>query len=176
MATFSPAFFINPKGQVLYVGRSHISAIIKNPKKFGFPKEWIEAQYKRFGERMGQEGKAREFIIRNLIEDGWIHIRRYGDNHWNFNVWNTTGKVKEYIKKFARAMIKGTNDFKEEVVEMPANIFKMFLKRTQKTTMDDIANGLVIVEDRRKKGIYSIKFVESLDEMNDIRIIDKYLK
>ena len=83
MAGFSPAYFISPKGKIVYVGTNHIAYIIRNPEKFWLSIEFIEYVYNHYNERLGMEGKAREQIILSLIDSGWIRIRRYGDRFWS---------------------------------------------------------------------------------------------
>jgi hypothetical protein len=73
----SYAFFISPKDEIIYCGESHISMIIKNPKKFGVSIEIIEYIYDTYNEKIGIEGKAREKILISLLNQGWIRIRKY---------------------------------------------------------------------------------------------------
>jgi len=159
MAGFSPAYFISPKGKAVYVGTNHIAYVIRNPKKFGLESNFIKYIYDKHGERMGQEGKAREFIINHLILKKWIRIRRYGDNFWSVNVYKLEGKMKGYLQKWAEMMVKGTPDFKEEDVEIKVSIQQEFGK-TISTTIGKLASGSL------KE---NIKFVR-IEELEDVEI------
>lgn len=60
----------------MYVSASHIVAIYRNPELFDFSNEEYREVYKRYGEKFGLEGKARELIV--LIAtcvNNWIRIR-----------------------------------------------------------------------------------------------------
>lgn len=41
MAGFTAAYFISPKGEIIYCGVKHIATIIRNPEKFGMDKWFI---------------------------------------------------------------------------------------------------------------------------------------
>ena len=107
-----PAFFISPSGEIIYVGTTHIAQVISNPEKFGMSFEAIKKIYQQYGERIGLEGKARKRILINLIDQGWIRLRRYRE-YWkvNLNDLNTTNR--QYLKKWAKVIINGDQGFKE---------------------------------------------------------------
>lgn len=113
MAGFTEAYFISPQGEIIRTPMKHITSVLTEPEKFGLNKEVIEFIYKRFGERMGQEGKAREEILKLLFNQGWTRLRRYGDNFWTVNVNKLTPKVKGYLSKWAQAMLKGKFGFQD---------------------------------------------------------------
>jgi hypothetical protein len=89
---------------------SHIKEIINDPDSFGLKKEYIESVYKKYGEILGIEAKARSEIIREAARNGWIRIRHYirpGD-YWSiqFDRWELR---KGVIVNFVRtAMEKNT--------------------------------------------------------------------
>ena len=72
------AYWISPEGEILPVGTSHVREVIGNPGRFGITREQIEEAYKKYREPLGLEGRAREEIIRTIINKGWIRIRDYG--------------------------------------------------------------------------------------------------
>jgi CRISPR/Cas system-associated endonuclease/helicase Cas3 len=59
------------------VSGHHIDYILDNPEKFYLTKEGIIKTHEKYGDKLGQEGKARDEIILNVVEDGWIRIRHY---------------------------------------------------------------------------------------------------
>ena len=75
------AYWISPEGEVISIGHGyHIENILKDPEKFGFTKDQIEEVYAKHGENpkhMGMEGKAREELMIDAMNRGWIRIRRY---------------------------------------------------------------------------------------------------
>ena len=170
MAGFSPAYFISPKGKVVYVS-NHITAIIRNPNKFGISKEFIKDQYEKYNERMGQEGKARESIILMLVNRGWIRIRRYGDNVWSINTYILNPKNRKFIINWAKTLLKGTPDFREYDGEILVDI-KAEVGRGMKIPFKELAGE--ISEDF--DDLPDIEFVKSFDNLPDIinnDLIDK---
>jgi hypothetical protein len=118
----SVAYWISPRGEVLEVGTNHIAVVIKNPKSFGLTTEKIKEVYDRHGEPMGMEGNAREEIILNLLNKGFIRIRRY-KNAYSLNIGKMSKKVKDILQSWAYKLInKGINGMKEKDVYMPINI------------------------------------------------------
>lgn len=64
-------------GKVIEVQNSlHIKDIIENPKTFDMTKEHIEEIYKKYNEKMGFEGKAREELMVEAMDKGWIRVRQ----------------------------------------------------------------------------------------------------
>ena len=106
------AFFLSPSGEIIYVGTTHIAQVISKPEKFGMSFEAIKKVYQQYGERIGLEGKARREILIFLINQGWIRLRRYRE-YWkvNLNDLNTTNR--QYLKKWAKMIIRGDHRFKE---------------------------------------------------------------
>ena len=82
------AWFISPEGTIYPVSRSHIAAVIADPALFGVTREYIEGVYRDNGERLGWEGRAREKIIKGLLERGWIRIRDYGGDYLSVQVFS----------------------------------------------------------------------------------------
>jgi hypothetical protein len=111
------AYFIHPyKGQVIYVPHSHISLVISNPEKFNLNFDYIKAIYEKYGEKIGLEGRARREILLDLIDQGFIRIRKY-KNHWKVNVKNLYGdNAAVFLHRWAKSMIAATDDYHIEVV------------------------------------------------------------
>lgn len=179
---FTVAYFISPKGEIIHCPIRHISMIISYPEKFGFNKEFIEFIYNQYNEKIGQEGKARMQLLTALFKEGWIRIRRYGDNFWSINVRKLTSKVKSYLKKWAIMMLKGTGDFKEYDKEMVVKIDQEN-KKVQTSNISSIADDKFIVENYKYNVV--LKNIEDLEdlplcnivyEMMNKNIIDKIEK
>lgn len=105
----SAAYWISPKGAIIEVDGKHISMVISNPKKFGLSKESIKAIYDKYNEPVGLEGKAREYILKNLFKNGWIRIRKYR-NFWSVNMKQLTNKTYSWLQNWALDMITAKED------------------------------------------------------------------
>jgi hypothetical protein len=117
------AYFITPSGQLISTnGMSHVSLIIDSPEKFGFKKEQIEALYKKYKEKLGVEGKAREQLLRLLFDKGWMRIRRYPNECWSIQAKKLTKSEKDYLYDFANDILNGFHGFKELDKYMPMKI------------------------------------------------------
>jgi len=107
---FGPSFqagaWIAPTGELLKVDTFHIHDIIQNPAKFGTTREHIDALHAEYNEQVGQEGRAREALIIEALQKGWIRIRAYR-NYWSFTVWDLSNKTKQNIEAGVRALVKG---------------------------------------------------------------------
>lgn len=159
------AYFISPKGEIIYCGVKHITKVLEKPEKFGLNREAIEFIHKFYNERIGQEGKAREQILISLINQGWIRIRKYGDRFWTVNVNKMTRKIKEYLSKWAKEMLKNVEPDKD----IPVNI-DIPNKKVQSSDMKSIAaSDSFLLEDDQE---YEVKWIENLDEMEDLPLYD----
>ncbi|HKK48174.1 MAG TPA: hypothetical protein VJ932_03715 [Alkalispirochaeta sp.] len=54
-----------------------MSAILAEPERFGMTRAAIDEIYTAQGEMIGTEGRARDQVIKQVIENGWVRIRRY---------------------------------------------------------------------------------------------------
>jgi len=68
--------------------------------------------YNQFGERIGQEGRAREQIMLTLFKNGWVRIRKY-KTFWVINVKRLAGRIKSYVTQWAKKVLKGLHCFEE---------------------------------------------------------------
>lgn len=62
-------------GKIIEVKTYHIEDVCDNYEIFGLSKEYIQSLYDLYHEEWGTEGKAREQIMIELMEKGWIRIR-----------------------------------------------------------------------------------------------------
>lgn len=100
------SFWLSPKGEIVGTSETHIKTVVNSPEKFGFTRDRIEAFYKNSGERVGQEGEAREKIIGLILKQGWVRVREYL-NRWAFTVDRLTPKVRENISDFVYRAVNG---------------------------------------------------------------------
>lgn len=98
----STAYWVNPYGKILNVGYGdHIGVMIKNPEQFHLSKDEVETTYKKYNERVGQEGKAREELIKKVLAHGFIRIRLYVNKYWSINTHKWDRRTKKAISKWA---------------------------------------------------------------------------
>jgi len=164
------AFFISPRGEIISAEINHIVTIIKYPKKFGLTKEYIEDIYNKYNEPINLEGKAREEIIKSLMMDGWIRIRRYPNKFWSIQVLKLNNKVKDYLYDWSKRILKGLQGFKEYDKFMPVKI----------TTLSDnyVDNKMITVDWVSKDKLYNESVTHErnmlvekrIEELDDILI------
>ena len=95
------AYWISPEGQIHEVPRKHINYLCQNYIIFGFTKNEIEFIYKKHGEKIGIEGKARTDLLLYALRADWIRIRyRPRENFWTIELWELTKFQLEYIKNW----------------------------------------------------------------------------
>ena len=104
------AYWIDYSGNIIPVGLKHINLISEHPKKFGLTKDYIESVYKKHKERPGQEGNAREEIMVNLMNNGWIRLRHHPKTEWMVQLDKLTNRNKNYLFDFALKITDGTID------------------------------------------------------------------
>lgn len=165
----TPAYFISPKGEIIYCGVKHITKILQDPKKFGMDQAMIEYLHDFYNERIGQEGKAREQILISLINQGWIRIRKYGDKFWTVNVNKITRKVKQYLSKWAKEMLKGRDGIKEYDPQIPVKIDSPNVRVQTSDISAVAASDSFILEGDEE---YEVKWIKSLDEMEDLPLYE----
>jgi len=119
-------YWISPLGETFPVDQNHIITIITNPQKFGLTKKDIQKVYKKHKEKIGSEGNAREELIVDAVNRGWIRVRsyqRYGDITWSINVKRLTKRVKDHITNFFQKLSKGTSYVGGEVmIDSPTGV------------------------------------------------------
>jgi len=140
----SGAFWVRPDGDVRVVpdGAFHINDVIQNPELFGYTRPQIEALYNEYGERLGQEGDARDSLMTNLLKDGWVRIR-VRRNHYSIQVWNfdpnTYTKLENLVSTLIEDGIKG--EFASENDEIKVNALKSGKMKT--LTFGEVLKGFL---------------------------------
>ena len=75
---FDPSGFWIKGNEILDLdGRKHIDFLFKSPEAFGLTREEINAEYEKYNEKLGQEGRARENLIKKVSKNGWVRVRQY---------------------------------------------------------------------------------------------------
>jgi hypothetical protein len=98
------AYWLHEKGDVVPVETIHIAEVIKDPERFGYSRERIEAQYAKYHEPIGHEGRAREKIMIELIRDnGWVRARyQPHKDTWTIELHSLNDALRELIPAFFR--------------------------------------------------------------------------
>ena len=100
--TYSNAYWLFPDGEIRELGtESHISMVTKNPEDFGLSREEIEACYRKHNEKLWTEKKAREEIIFQLLDIGFIRIRLYPNKYWSVSAKDWSDYTKTSLEKWA---------------------------------------------------------------------------
>ncbi|GHV75634.1 hypothetical protein AGMMS49942_04550 [Spirochaetia bacterium] len=102
----APAWWISPQGKILPIGHgeTHIQKVIDNPVAFDCATKQIEDIYHSYGEAVGTEKKAREEIIADILDKGWIRIRK-NPSFYSIQLSILSSTAKEYIFDWAVRMI-----------------------------------------------------------------------
>ena len=156
--SFTAAYFITPDGKIISTnGRSHISLIIASPQNFGFTKTQVVDLYKKYNEKLGVEGNAREELIRILFDKGWMRIRRYPNDCWSVQVKKLTKRSKDYLYRFAKSILKGFEGFKELDKFMPMKIDTDH--GTKNYTVEQVKNDVLYTNEELLEHRVNIEFV-----------------
>jgi len=131
------SYWLSPKNDMVSIDDTHISLVIKHPEKFGLTREYIESIFAKHGERLGQEGKAREELIKFLIDHNWARLRRYKD-YWSINVKVLNAKMRKLLAEFAFDMIN-TKKEKDKYIDV---IITCLEGPPLRTTMYDLAKNM----------------------------------
>lgn len=60
---------------VVPVTDDHADAVVAEPERFGLTRDAVMEVYRRHDESPGQEGRARDEVVRLAAEQGWIRVR-----------------------------------------------------------------------------------------------------
>ncbi|MFP4485068.1 MAG: hypothetical protein ACOCYG_04760 [Spirochaetota bacterium] len=60
---------------VIPVMSDHADPVLAEPERFGLTRDAVIEVYRRHDESPGQEGHARDEVIRRAAEQGWIRVR-----------------------------------------------------------------------------------------------------
>ncbi len=139
--TRGPGFFISPKGEIIPVDTSHIRTVIKNPEVFGLLRDYIESKYTKLGERTGLEGKARDEILRRVLRNGWMRLRRHTNRYWSVQTGAVTAEKKRFIQMWAREILSGKGGCRETDPYMPVVIEGLEDGLRHESTVQELAGN-----------------------------------
>lgn len=128
-------YWISPKGKIIDVGsNNHIDMIIDSPMRFNISPEFIKSEHEKYGERIGQEGDARDNIMTKVLKDGWIRIRARR-NFVSVQVWDFNRKTLKNLESFAdEGYNKGFNGY----YIAPNELFKVSALRNNKVRQTEV--------------------------------------
>lgn len=148
--SLSPSFWISPSGVIIATDADkHINMITSDPQKFGLSKEYVEEVFARYNEPMDHEGKAREEIIENILQDGWIRIRKYPrPGYYGVTINFMSAQKRRALKAWAHRMLTtGIDGEKEPDREAEVRIVDLVRDgvaardHSVVTTISDVADG-----------------------------------
>ena len=162
------ASWISPFGKIVEVPRRHITNILDNPEQYGYTKNELTDTYKKFNEPIGHEGKAREEIMTNLINKGWIRIRWNPKQFtWIVQVSDITKKVKDYMQSWSKEMLSNSDLTFSTVYILP---IKAGLSPSSHS-LNEISKDILYNEsDNKFNSKYILEFVESFSKLDKIKI------
>lgn len=95
-------YWISPKGKITDTNnKNHIDQIISSPTSFNISSSYIKSEHEKYGERIGQEGDARDNIMTKVLQDGWIRVRARR-NFISVQVWEFSRKTVSNLETFAK--------------------------------------------------------------------------
>jgi|AntRauTorcE11898_2_1112593.scaffolds.fasta_scaffold00374_11 hypothetical protein len=117
--------WISPRGELFLCRQTHVLEIIACPHVFGVSRTDIEAAYAKHGERIGQEGQAREELIRAAVARGWIRFRRHEARaaYWSVTADTLDSATRDRITGLARLVLQGLSGAVEHAPDIPVRIF-----------------------------------------------------
>jgi len=141
----APAYWISPAGKILPIMNedNHIAQVIKKPKAFGFTIEEIQKMYDEEGEQPGIEGRARERIIKQIILNGWIRIRRYmREDTFSINMNGVNSRNIDLLFQWASAMCDHGLQYSQVRLDLPGEVIDC--------SVGDIAGGRFLPENNQQ--------------------------
>jgi len=162
------AFWISPSGNIIPVTTTHIDMVINNPETFGYTKESIKEIYDNFNEPVGQEDKAREEIIVDLVKKGWIRIRQYR-NSWSVNIQKLTSRIKDYLFDWSVRLTspEGLFGLKEKDLYSPIKLETFVDGNAINMTFKEMQSGMLY--ERKEKFNTKHKLIECVLKENKMK-------
>jgi hypothetical protein len=149
--------WISPWGEMFSSDSRHVRTIIQNPEQFGTTEEHIDYLHKKYGEKRGWDGKAREELIRDAMKKGWIRIRGYSGKYSYISIQTDklTKKHKDFLYYFANEILKDeySSKFRWNFADVRIGIANE--DRIIKTTMRGIADDTLLDESFNVVDFYS---------------------
>lgn len=156
------ATFLSPSGKIYDVEISHISSVLNNPTVYGFKnKDELLKIFKKYGEKIGTEGKAREKILLKLIDNGWIRCRYFNrDAEWRIQASRINKSVVRKVMDWAsQLIIKGESLSSHK--NTPINLMGLENGKVLSSSVGGAVKGEL--EESLKKMKKGLSLVENLD-------------
>lgn len=117
-----PGYWITPAGRMIRVHPDHLAFVQSHPDLFGFTRQEFDSICSYHRDILQNGGKVREAIIRDIVLDGFIRVRRYA-GHWSINVPHLTPAMRESVTRFAAEILQdGVDGTVETDPETPLTI------------------------------------------------------
>lgn len=152
------AYYISPAGKLVDIPGYHAKAMISKPEKFGLTRKEIEAAYKKYNEKMGIEGKAREELIKSILDKGWIRIREYPNMYWSVQARQMKKREMDRIQRWATVELKKN----QSDAWMPVKIACLNGYVNKKHTLRDISRDLLYMDSEIEPGYIRYWLEEAL--------------
>jgi len=155
----APAYWIDPIGHILPIfdDEKHIGMILKKPGAFGLDIKEIEMLYNAENEKLGDEGRAREKIIKELLQRGWIRIRYYArQDMFSVNVNRLSKKQKDSLYRWSRAMNELGHKYSQVKIDLPSEVIH--------SSVNDIASDSLFRECVDSKPLKVINDIKDLPD------------
>lgn len=93
----------------------NLKPVLDEPEKFGLSQAHVNEVYEVHGESLGAEGRARDQLIREVAENGWVRVRRYHEpaNRIVIQGYNTNAKfssIRTFLQQLFERQIVTTED------------------------------------------------------------------
>ena len=154
------AYFISPTAELIETEGTHVRTVLDYPEKFGFSKQYLLDIYSKYKEKLGIEGKAREEILTELLDKGWIRVRFYPTkSFWSIQLKRIDKKIENILYKFAN-MIKDKKVSKQGSLYDILNIHSFKTNQVYSLTVQEILEGKLfeLLEKKLKN-----KYLEQVD-------------
>ena len=100
-----PGYWVTPDGRTIRVTPDHLGFVQSHPEMFGYTRQEFDCIYSYHRDVLRNAGKVREAVIRDIVLNGFIRIRRYPDR-WSINVPQLTPEIRESVTRFAVSMLQ----------------------------------------------------------------------
>lgn len=137
----SIGMYISPDGEIIINKGSHIQAVISDPIKFGLTLDEIHVEYRKHGEPIGLEGKARGVLLDKVIRNGWIRLRRYANRQWSITVCQLDYQTVNRLKLWSIAVLEGLQGIREADPFMPAVITNLLARQETISTVEGLGRN-----------------------------------
>jgi hypothetical protein len=141
-------------------GKTHIHDLVDNPEIFGYTEKKIKEIYKKYNETPGNEGQARNEIMKDVISKGWIRVRHQQsrqDDYWIIQ-FDTFVKQKKELQNLISTLL----------------LDKGVMYKTSKVILDGLNDGFRKVYDGYMDSKNSVLvFLEGLQK-EKVNVITEY--